>query len=148
MNIHKALKVKNRLIGEVTRLRDILKRENSRRSDSQSTVDCQLVANDLVQNFTNLVKIKASISRASAEVADKLVEMAELKGFLNFLRSLPTRRGSEIVFVGRDQEKLEYQWTAYISLEEVDSRCKKVELRINQLQDEVDVFNATTSVDY
>jgi hypothetical protein len=39
MKIHKALKVKNRLIGEVNKLREIVRRENSRRNDDPSTVN-------------------------------------------------------------------------------------------------------------
>ena len=51
MKIHKALKVKNRLAGEVARLMEILKRENSRRSDDTSTVERAAIHKQLLDNI-------------------------------------------------------------------------------------------------
>ena len=148
MNIHKSLKVKNRLVGELARLRSILQRENSRRNDNLSTVNCSEVSRDAALTLNRLVRIKAAIAVASTPVVEKLVRMAELKAEINFLRSIPTRRGVETVFIGRDQEKLDYTWSVYLTQEEIDVLIKSDESVINSFQDDVDAFNSTTNIDY
>lgn len=146
MKISKALKVKNRLAGEVAALQDIFKRENSRRNDNPSKVDCAEVANNLSTKLKELIDLKGKISIASSGIAYKLAELAELKLRKNFLASLPTREGAEVSFVGRDQEKLVYMWTAFLNREAVDASLTTAQDQINHLQDEIDTYNASTDI--
>lgn len=148
MKIHKALKVKNRLAGEISKLQEILKRENSRRSDNPSTVNCEEIYKNYQDVAGKLIQIKSSISRASAGIASSLSKLSECKNQLNYLNSLPTRRGVEAVFIGRDQEKLEYTWDTFLSREDIDKLTSELQLAINNLQDEIDNYNSSTDVDY
>lgn len=148
MKIHKALKVKNRLAGEISKLQEILKRENSRRSDNPSTVNCAEVYDQYQNTSRKLVQLKSSISRASAGIASSLSRLSEYKNQLNYLNSLPVRRGVETVLIGRDQEKLEYTWTTFLSREDIDHFTADLQLQINDLQDEIDNYNSYTDVDY
>ena len=50
MNIAKALKVKNRLIGQIQKQQDIVMRENSRRNDNPSTIDVR-------EEYLKLIKL-------------------------------------------------------------------------------------------
>ena len=65
MNISKALKIKNRLVGELVKLQEIAKRENSRRNDNISKVDCGEVFNQIGVTRTKLVALKSAIVEAS-----------------------------------------------------------------------------------
>lgn len=65
MNISKALKIKNRLIGEVNRIRGVISRENSRRNDNTSAIDQQKLFDELERQSTNLVNLKGAIGNAS-----------------------------------------------------------------------------------
>lgn len=148
MKIHKALKVKNRLAGELARLQEIFKRENSRRCDNPSTVDREKVFQDIQTTASNLSGIKASIARANTGICGKLQELSQAKADINFLNSLPCREGEEITFVGRDQEKLTYKWTAHLNREAIDKLVSAQQGVINNLQDEIDTYNAETEVDW
>ncbi|MEK6883531.1 MAG: hypothetical protein AABY22_28140 [Nanoarchaeota archaeon] len=148
MNVHKALKVKNRLAGEVKRLQEIFARENSRRNDNPSNVNATEVYNQIEEVSERLVNLKGAIAKASAEIVTKLARMEEFKNQVNFIKGLDVREGEEILFIGRDQEKLIFNWKATINAEKRDLFVRDLETKINLLQDEVDEFNSKTKVDF
>ena len=65
MKLAKALKEKNRLVGEVKRLKDLIARENSRNVKSTSKVDCKQLWEDLDNATSLLIKIKTAIFKAN-----------------------------------------------------------------------------------
>lgn len=148
MNISKALKVKNRLIGEVNRLQEIVKRENSRRSDNPSTVNVEETIGSLENTRLRLIALKGAINEASAPISTVLAELTELKNKINFYSSLPTREGEELTLIGANREKLSYQWTAYYNKESLDNQIKALQKQTNDLQDAIDDFNARTQVNW
>lgn len=148
MNISKALKVKNRLAGEVSRLQEVFKRENSRRNDNPSQIDAAKVYIELEGVREKLISLKGAINEASSPVSVKLAKLAEYKQFINFINSVPNREGEELTLVGSNREKLSYQWTAWLNIEKIDKVASGIQLEINRLQDEIDLFNAQTSINF
>lgn len=148
MKIHKALKVKNRLTGELKRLQDILQRENSRRNDNTSKVDCGELDIQIQTTTDKLVRIKAALAQANGPIAEKIYRLSEIKNRINFLNSLPTKEGEEVTLVGHNREKLVYNWTTYLNREAVDKKIVELQQIANTLQDEIDSFNASTEVEY
>jgi len=146
MKLSQALKVKNRLAGEVSRLNQILQRENSRRNDNQSTVDREAVWMEIQKTSEELGVLKGRISQANVSIYPKLERMGELKARIAFINSLPKRQGEEVQFIGRDQEKLVYNWDVCIGQERADALVVELQKQIEVLQDEVDAFNATTEI--
>lgn len=147
MNLAQALKQKNRLAGEISRLQQILIRENARRSDSVSTVDREEVLDRILEVSEELGVLKAKIATANTGIYSALERMAEYKSLIAFYQGLPKREGEEVLFVGRDQEKLTYQWDSLVNQERCDEEVAELQERLNELQDEVDAYNATTSID-
>lgn len=148
MNISKALKVKNRLAGEVSKLQDIVRRENSRRNDNTSSIEVEKTYEDLKNTLNLLVSLKASISRASSPIADKLSRLSELKNHINWLSSIPTSEGEEKISYGHSADIYTYTWKAFLNREQLDGEIEKNQTEINLLQDEIDEFNAKTAVDF
>ena len=146
LKLQTALKLKNRLAGEMSRLQGIVRRENSRRNDNPSKVKTGDVFNELNETRTKLVALKSAIATANVAIYPQLAAMEEIKSFIVFLQTLPTREGEEVAFVGRDQEKLTYQWNVFLSQEVVDAMVKVQQDKIAELQDEVDAFNATKTI--
>ena len=147
MNLAQALKLKNRLAGDLVRKQQILSRENARRSDSVSKVNREDVWNEIIDISDKLGDLKGKITRANVGIYPTLERMAELKSRIAFLNLLPKREGEEINFVGRDQEKLTYVWDSFINQQDSDNLVSELQQEINDLQDEVDVYNATTQVE-
>ena len=146
MNLSQALKAKNRLAGELVRQQQILQRENARRSDSVSEVDCDVVWNKILDLSSQLGELKGKITQANVGIYPALERMAELKSRISFIQTLPKREGPEVTFVGRDQEKVEYTWESYIGQAITDDTISDLQEKINALQDKVDAYNATTQI--
>jgi hypothetical protein len=147
MNLAQALKTKNRLAGELNRLQGILRRENARRNDSVSTVDCSKVWEDMVKTSKELGEIKAKICRANIDIYPKLERMAESKSSIAFLGTLPIREGEEVAetYVSGVVPRT-YQWISFITRETADAIALDLQKQIEALQDEIDRYNATTEI--
>ena len=146
MNLSQALKQKNRLAGELVRQQQILQRENARRSDNVSKVEREDVWDKILELSEELGELKGKITQANVNIYPALERMAELKSRIAFVNSLPKREGEEVNFIGRDQEKQTYQWDSFINQEKCDELVAELQEEINDLQDEVDAYNATTEV--
>lgn len=147
MNLAQALKQKNRLAGELVRQQQILQRENARRSDSVSQVDREEVYNRILELSTQLGELKGKITQANVNIYPALERMAELKSRIAYLNGLPKREGEEVTFIGRDQEKQTYKWDSFINQQTCDETIAELQEEINDLQDEVDSYNATTQIE-
>jgi hypothetical protein len=147
MNLAQALKQKNRLAGELVRQQQILQRENARRSDSVSTVDRDAVYVKILELSDELGELKGKITQANVNIYPALERMSELKARIAFIQGLQKREGEEVVFVGRDQEQVKYQWDSYINQTKCDETVAELQQQIDDLQDEVDSFNQSTEVE-
>lgn len=147
MKIHKALKVKNRLVGSINALREVARRENSRRDDSTSTVNMGQVLSALAAESAKLVRLKTAIALATAPISGLLVQLAEAKDSSNFFNTLPTRSGTELVSLGREVTKT-YTWVAHVGREDLDKIQSICRDEVANLQDKIDDFNAKTDVNF
>jgi hypothetical protein len=150
-----ALKHKNRLAGEVARLREIVQRENSRKQSQPARADVRVAFDESVTRSRELAAFKGSIAAANAGVTGldrgiygKLNLQAELRGLIAFVKALNTKEGEEVERVGflsRD-EAVRTVFVAVITREEVDRLTVAYQTEIERLQDEIDEFNATTRI--
>jgi hypothetical protein len=146
MNLSNALKQKNRLAGELVRQQQILQRENARRNDNTSKVNREEVWQTIQKISDQLGILKGQITIANIGIYPALERMAELKSRISFIQSLDKREGEEVSFIGRDQEKLVYQWDSIINQERSDKLVAEYQIQINDLQDTVDAYNSTTQI--
>ena len=93
MKIAKALKLKNQLAGEVAQLKELLTKQNSRSSKQKFDYDNREVLTRLRAKLAELVKVKAAVAAANAEIYDKIFRLAELKGLVTTLNGLDTKAG-------------------------------------------------------
>lgn len=155
LNLSQALKHKNRLAGDVARLRDIVQRENSRKESQPARADVRAAFDESVARSRELAHFKGAIAAANAGVTDadrgiygKLNLQAELRGLIVFIKALNTKEGEEVERVGflsRD-EAVRTVFVAVITREEVDRLTVAYQNEIDRLQDEIDEFNATTRI--
>ena len=79
MKIAKALKMKNQLAGEVAQLKDLLAKQNSRSTKQKFDYDNREVLTRLRAKVDELVKVKAAVAAANAEIYDRIFRLAELR---------------------------------------------------------------------
>jgi len=155
ISLAQALKQKNRLAGEVARLRQIVERENSRKESKPARADVRQVFDESVARSRELAALKGAIAAANAGVVvggqgiyGKLNLQAELRGLISFLKELSTKEGEEVERVGflsRD-EASRAVYVATIKRDEVDRSVGTYQAEIERLQDEIDEFNAATRI--
>jgi hypothetical protein len=155
ISLAQALKQKNRLAGEVARLRQIIQRENSRKESKPARADVRKTFDESVAQSRQLAALKGAIAAANAGVVagepgiyGKLNLQAELRGLIVFLKGLDTKEGEEVERVGflsRD-EASRAVYVAEIKRDEIDRQVAAYQAEIEQLQDEIDEFNASTRI--
>lgn len=146
MKLHQALKLKNRLVGEINRLKVIFNRENSRRSDDPSKVDPKEIFDKIKHNQSLLITLKANIAAANISIYPLIEEMSELKTEIQYLQSLSTREGIEVERSYGTTSGATYTWNAFLNQAKVDSLVEDLQKRINDLQDKIDAYNASTDI--
>lgn len=144
IKLHTALKVKNRLAGEVARLQSILARENARRNDNTSKIVCADISIQLDAARKKLLSVKTEIAKANVPIYAALAELEETKAQIAFYSTLPVREGYEII--PTPTGSLDYTWTSYLNREKLDNLVAELQKRANDLQDEIDAYNASATV--
>jgi hypothetical protein len=146
MKVSKALKLKNQLAGEVGQLKDLLTKQNSRSSKQKFDYDTREVLTRLRAKLAELVKVKAAVAAANAEIYDKIFRLAELKGLVTTLTGLDTKAGVFHEGRGFGEGAYEVEYVAQLGKVDVDKLVAELNTEIQSLQDPLDEFNFTRSV--
>lgn len=146
MKLAKALKEKNRLVGEINRIKVLICRENSRNVKSSSKTDVGDLFSQLDSTIKSLIAIKTAIFKANVGIYDKIVTLGELKTKIAWISEIPTRNEIEEQpsYNGTIMTK---EYKAYMTQEDVDKQIAEIQIQIGKIQDEVDEYNATVSVE-
>jgi hypothetical protein len=142
MNVSQALKQKNKLTVELKKQYQIAQKFNSQEEGNVRRYSVQDALDKAAELTIELTDLKTKIHLANAPVYDKIFRMAELKGRIKELRKIPTEEG-----------KAESRYSSVVSVKEVeiniaqlDEMVQTLEARIEEIQAELDVHNATTQI--
>jgi len=143
VTLAKALKLKNRLAGRVTKLTLDVQTYNSVQNGAE-TVDVRTRFAERAAVVAQLTELKDAISRANQPIQKAIFELAERKAEVALLAGLNTKHGvyKEGYPTGGD-----VTYVAQLRKADVDERVAKLEAEIDRLQDRLDGFNHTTVVE-
>jgi hypothetical protein len=147
LTLARALSVKNRLAGRLAQARNTIETYNSvlagqRDEDGRATVDVRAEYERLLMLQEAIVAVKAAIQRANAAIYEDVLRLAEKKALTQMLNGLNTKHGSEPGFNG-----VEYRYSAAILKPEALEMVRRLESEIDRLQDRLNQYNATTTVE-
>lgn len=145
MKLSKALKQKNLLAGEVTQLKAVLAAQNSRSARQPFDYDTRAVLEQLRAKTDELVSLKTRLAVANVAAYAQIFRLAELKGLVASLTSLPTKDGVFNESLGYAQNA-EVTYVAQIKRAEADALVAALQTEIQALQDNLDEYNFTRSV--
>jgi hypothetical protein len=86
--------------------------------------------------------LKTQIHRANAPVYDKIFALAELKGMIKELKKVPTDEGKSSDRYSSIPSVKEVE----LNVTDIDNSISILETQIEELQNELDVHNATTNI--
>jgi len=142
-----ALKIKNRLAGELVRLNTILARSNSTDRTRPPQHDLQSIWDKIAETSGKLAEVKSAITVANIGIYPRLAKMEEIKSSIAFLGSLDTKEGVYRESEGFRGNVIERTYDAFLTQKEVDSLTSELQKLIDDLQDEVDEYNHSHLVD-
>jgi hypothetical protein len=144
MNIKQALKLKNKLIKSIAENTKLVQQYNTVEVGNPRPYSPKTLMVDIRVTTKELVELKSKIHRANAPMFEKIFEMSELKSTIKAIQKLDCTEGKS----NRDRYRMESELvlTSEISLVDRNEFIKKLEDRIEQIQDEMDVFNSNTEI--
>lgn len=150
MNISKGLKEKNRIAGRISKLQNEVKKYNQFREDKPQDFNSEELLKKLQEEWAFLIDLKTRIAKANHGIADKLVRLTEAKAELTFWNSFGAGSANEPAMESRyikgDVVTVFIAGGYSISNIEIQEHIEHVQLSIENLQDEIDDYNATTQI--
>jgi len=147
VTLAKALSIKNRLAGRLSQARSSVETYNSMLVDQKGepapgAVDVRAEYRRFLAIQEGLVVVKAAIQKANIPIYEDVLRLAEKKALLQMLGGLNTKQGTEPGYGG-----IEYRYAATIAKPEVLEMVRRIEGGIDEIQDTLNQFNATTRVE-
>jgi hypothetical protein len=147
VTLAKALSIKNRLAGRLSQARSNIETYNSvpagqRDDEGRATVDVRAEYERLLMLQEGLVAVKAAVHRANTPAYEDVLRLAEKKALVQMLSGLDTKHGTEPGYAG-----VEFRYSATILKPEVLEMVRRLEAEIDKLQDKLNHFNATATVE-
>lgn len=142
MTVKQALKQKNKLVADIKECWTIIHSQNSIEAGNprRYSVSSQLAI--VETSILELVELKKKIHTANQPVFDKIFQMAELKGMVKELKKLSVDEGK----VSERYSSVQSVKEVEVNIAERDTLVKELEKKIEVLQDELDIHNATTQI--
>jgi len=145
MNLTKALKHKKKLVKQIDEMFIRFQKYNSQPVDQVGTgYNPEEAYTKWVELTNELIGLKTKIQNANTPIAGKIFRLGEVKNLISRIRGLDTKAG---VFRDRyrtNEETITY--VAYMDLFTKDNLIKGWEEEIEQLQEEIEAFNAITKI--
>jgi len=143
VSLARALKTKNRVATSIKELQEFINKWNSVVDGAERPGKTADAYQELNQKTETLIQIKANIQIANNPVQNKIFELSELRSRKLFLQRLNTAQGASAI--GYSGEIASYN--AELSGTFINEEIKKLTRRIEALQDELDEFNAKTTLE-
>lgn len=147
ITLARALKLKNRLAGQLTKVGGRAVAHNSFVEGSHSPYDTVKVFAEYRRIANQLVELKAKVQTANAPIHAKIAMMGEYRTEIVLLNSMSVTKGTVVepnYGEGKDKTRV---YVAAIDKLSRDNSVANLEQEIDMLQDEIDSHNATTKID-
>jgi hypothetical protein len=144
MTIKQALKQKNKLVKNISENTKLMQQHNSVEVGNQRPYSAQMLYEEIQKDTQELASLKAKIHIANTPVMQSIFWMSEMKSTIASLKKMDCTEGKS----NRDRYRMESEvvLTSEISLVNRNQEIKLLESKIEEIQDKLDTFNATTEI--
>lgn len=143
MTVKQALKLKNQLSLELNELYNLIRSSNSNMVGNPK----HYVLGDLMMEcdakLLELVTLKTKIHKANEPIYDKIFMLSELKNKVNQYKGISTTEGKQ---TNRYSQEEPVVYEVELNVKQLKDVIKGIETRINEIQEELDTFNAITEI--
>ena len=144
MTIKQALKQKNKLVKNIAENTKLMQQHNSVEVGNQRPYSSTQLYKEIQKDTKELASLKAKIHIANTPVMEDIFWMSEMKSTISALKKMDCTEGKS----SRDRFRMESEMvlTSEISLVSRNQEIKMLETKIEEIQDKLDTFNATTEI--
>lgn len=147
LTLAKVLKLRKRLSGLLARTQQEISLYNSHLENQPDVPDVAGLIKRREDLVAAIVKLKLVQYEANRDLIERLYNLAEKKGKVQWLQTLNTRTGQQMTpNYSQPANPLYTNIIAHIKKSDVDAEVKKLESEIDALQDEIDQYNNTKRV--
>jgi len=145
MKLHKALKLRKKLVGDIGRLKVQIQSKNSFTEGSldASKYNVPNLFEELKDKINDLIGLKYAINEANREIQANIYTISEYKALIAFWNEVPIKEGKQIIGYS-DATTIEY----HVQIDEVtrNQMVAEFQIKVDALQEEIDTFNYTTDI--
>ena len=145
ITLAQALKEKNRIAGEVSRLWGLVQRQNSCWENRTRSIDVNATMQTINHYTEKLIELKTKIGKANEGNLANMYALEECKSRISKLGSIDAEEDERYYGVN-DERKLVK--TVIISESEILDMQQSLQNQCNHLQDELDAYNATHKIEF
>jgi len=145
MRLHKALKLRKSLVGEITALKEQIKEKNSYLEGSKNgeKFDVNKAYDELLAKIDELTGLKFVINEANKEIQAQIYTLSEYKALIAFWKEVSVAEGTKVV--SPYSEKVQ-SYVVQIDEAKRNEIVKNFQKRVDAIQEEIDTFNYTTEI--
>lgn len=147
ITLARALKLKNRLAGQLAKLGQRAIAHNSYVEGTANAYDSNVVFDDYAEVRDQLIEVKAKIQIANAPIQEKIIRIGELRSQVSLLQSMNVTEGPVHTNRFLDDKEVVHNYLVHYTKSERDEWVEEIESDIDTLQDEIDTHNAVTRVE-
>jgi hypothetical protein len=141
MRLNQALKLRKKLVGEITKLKQQIKEKNSYLVGSLNAEKFKVnnLYDDLISKTNELVGLKFAINEANREIQSKIYVLSEYKSLLTFWNEVSVVEGLHEGSGYMRSEPKEYR--VQFDEEQRDEIVGNLQMKIDAIQEEIDLYN-------
>ena len=154
MTVARALKEKERIARKLAKVKEIFASSNCVRADEERELDIKETYESMRDLQRQYVAIKRAIAVANAGISPSLVEMLAVRAELAFytnLRCKESEMSDELTQLEGDERpvrrRVKIVYDTFLNAKARQEMIETLTTRLDDLQDEVDNFNATHFVE-
>jgi abortive infection bacteriophage resistance protein len=145
MKLHKALKLRKKLVGDIARLKTQIQVKNSYTVGSLDAEKYNVpkLYEELQKKISELIGLKYVINEANREIQANIYTISEYKALIAFWNEVPVKEGKQILGYS-DGTTIDY----YVQIDEAkrNQMVAEFQVKVDALQEEIDTFNYTTDI--
>jgi SLT domain-containing protein len=145
MKLHKALKLRKKLVGDIARLKVQIQTKNSYTEGSLDAVKYNVNTLYLLlqEKINQLIGLKYAINEANREIQANIYTISEYKALIAFWNEVSVKEGKQIVGYS-DGTTINY----LVQIDEAtrNQMVTEFQIKVDALQEEIDTFNYTTDI--
>ena len=142
ITLARALKYKNRLVGKIATVTEVIRNKNSVVKGTEKEVDINDLFKLRLKLVKNLIDLKTAINKANESIVSDIYNLSEIKSLMSIINSVDTTHGKSSKgggYYGANTEPVEYEsQMRFTDAEEMLSSGNK---QIDQIQEKIDKHN-------